>query len=49
MKNVTILIQPKDEWIVVDELTMMLFLSEKGKRGQSAFESEPVRFGEREW
>ena len=49
MRNVTVLIQHQDKWIAVDELTMMLFLSEKGKRRQATFESEPMRFGEREW
>jgi len=49
MRNSTTLIGPKDSPIVSDELMMMLFLSEKGKRGRSTFESEPVYFGDATW
>ena len=49
MKKVKILIEPEGQPLVVDELTMMLFLSEKGKRARPAFESEPVQFGYRNW
>ncbi len=49
MRNSTTLIGPKDSPIVSDELMMMLFLSEKGKRGRSTFESEPVYFEDTTW
>jgi hypothetical protein len=35
--------------VVSGELLMMLFLSEKGRRGRPAFEREPVYFGEDTW
>ena len=49
VKEATIMIHPEDRWVIVDELTMMLFLSEKGERGKTAFESEAVYFGDRDW
>lgn len=49
MKNATTLAGAKDDPVISDELMMMRFLSEKGKRGRSAFESEPVYFGEVTW
>jgi hypothetical protein len=35
--------------IVSPGTVMTLFLSKKGKRGRSAFESEPVYFGDNTW
>jgi predicted N-acetyltransferase YhbS len=35
--------------VVSDELLMMLFLSEKGRRGRPAFEREALYFGEDTW
>ena len=32
-----------------DELMMMRFFTDKGKRGRPTFESEPVYFGESTW
>lgn len=39
----------KSDPVISSELMMMLFLSEKGKKRRSAFESEPVYFGEDTW
>jgi hypothetical protein len=43
------LIGPKQAPIVYHLLLMMLFISEKGKDSQPAFESEPIYFGLEAW
>jgi hypothetical protein len=49
MPGATTGIGPKSAPVVSDELMMMLFLSEKGRRGRPAFEREPLYFGEYTW
>ena len=49
MEKTTVVIEPEDRPVIVEEMTMMLFLSESGKRGRPAFETEPVHFGYRSW
>ena len=49
MKDATVLIEPEGKPIIANKPMMMLFLSEKGKRGRPAFEREPVHFGYRSW
>jgi GNAT superfamily N-acetyltransferase len=49
MTGATSWIGPKNAPVVSDELMMMLFLSEKGRRGRPAFEREPLYFGEYTW
>jgi len=49
MEHSTTWIGAKDSPEVSDELMMALFLSEKGKKGRSSFESEPVFFGDYTW
>lgn len=46
MEAATTLIGPKDASVVSDELLMMQFLSEKGRKGRLAFERVPIYFGE---
>jgi len=50
MPNVTIQIgDSQHPQVYSDEPAMMLFLSEKGKRGRPAFEAEPIYFAEYTW
>ena len=49
MESTRVFIEPEGDPVLVDEMTVMLFLSEKGKVGRGAFEREPVYFGYRDW
>jgi hypothetical protein len=49
MAGVTSWVGPKSAPVASDELLMMLFLSDKGRRGRPAFEREPLYFGEYTW
>jgi hypothetical protein len=49
MKKAVTLVGSKNSPQVSNELTMMRFLTEKGKRGRPAFESIPLYFGEDTW
>ncbi len=49
MWGTTTWVGPKSAPVVSDELMMMLFLSEKGRRGRPAFEHEPLYFGNDTW
>lgn len=49
MDKMAVLVGSKEAPTVCDELPMMLFLSEKGRQGRFAFESEPVYFGDDTW
>ena len=49
MKGSTILEGDPKKPVISDHLLMMRFLSEKGKRGRTAFEREPMYFGETVW
>jgi GNAT superfamily N-acetyltransferase len=43
------LVGPRSNYQVSDELMLMRFLTEKGKRGQPAFENIPLYFGKYTW
>ena len=47
--NARTYVTTKDGYVLSDEVMIMRFLSEKGKRGRAAFETEPVYFGESTW
>jgi GNAT superfamily N-acetyltransferase len=49
MENAVTLVGSKNNPQVSNELTMMRFLTEKGKRGRPAFEGIPLYFGEDTW
>jgi GNAT superfamily N-acetyltransferase len=49
MERAVTLVGSKDHPKISNELMMMRFLSEKGKRGRPAFERFPLYFGEDTW
>lgn len=49
MEKTVIQIGPKQNPVVSDKLVLTRFLSEKGKKGRTSFETGPVYFGENVW
>jgi len=49
MEKTIVLIGSKQNPIVSNQLVLMRFLSEKGKKGRTSFETIPVYFGEDTW
>jgi len=49
MHGATTYIGSDNDWTESEELMMMRFITEKGRRGRSTFETEPIYFGASTW
>ena len=49
MEKTVVLIGSNQDPVVSDQLLLMRFVSEKGKKNRTAFETVPVHFGEDTW